>query len=122
VRDTGPGIPLTDQGVIFEPFRHADDSAILQNGGTGLGLSVSRELAMLMGGRLWVESEPGRGSTFHCILPLGSAGAIQAPEMAPAESKAPKQPKAPKEPNGPKELTESKDPKGPKGPKESERG
>ncbi|HXG88791.1 MAG TPA: ATP-binding protein [Vicinamibacterales bacterium] len=70
VRDSGPGIPSAQHELIFEPFRQADDSTTRRYGGTGLGLSISRELVTMMGGRLWVDSEPGHGSTFYCTLPL----------------------------------------------------
>jgi light-regulated signal transduction histidine kinase (bacteriophytochrome)/DNA-binding response OmpR family regulator len=65
VRDTGLGIPLEKQQTIFEAFTQADTSTSRQFGGTGLGLSISLRLVKMMGGRVWLESEPGRGSTFH---------------------------------------------------------
>ena len=64
VADTGIGIPEDKRKTIFEPFRQADGSVSRQYGGTGLGLAISLRLAELMGGRMWVESEMGRGSTF----------------------------------------------------------
>ena len=65
VWDTGVGIPHDRLESIFEPFTQADGSRTRTYGGTGLGLTISAQLVKLMGGRLWVESEVGRGSTFH---------------------------------------------------------
>jgi len=65
VTDTGIGIPVEKQSMIFQPFAQADSSMTRRYGGTGLGLSISMRLVELMQGRMWIVSEPGRGSTFH---------------------------------------------------------
>ena len=70
VRDNGPGISTADQGKIFEEFQQADNSATKKKGGTGLGLSISRRIVELHGGKLWVESELGKGSVFSFTLPV----------------------------------------------------
>ena len=70
VTDTGPGIPEADRGKIFEEFQQADSSSTRQKGGSGLGLSISRRIVELHGGRLWVDSVLGEGSTFHFTVPL----------------------------------------------------
>jgi signal transduction histidine kinase/putative methionine-R-sulfoxide reductase with GAF domain len=70
VSDTGPGISEADQQKIFEEFQQADSSSTRAKGGSGLGLSISRRIVELHGGRLWVESALGAGSTFHFTVPL----------------------------------------------------
>jgi GAF domain-containing protein len=70
VADTGPGIAETDRQRIFEEFQQADSSSTRKKGGTGLGLSIARRIVELHGGRLWVESTVGRGSTFSFRVPV----------------------------------------------------
>ncbi|HEY5959521.1 MAG TPA: ATP-binding protein, partial [Polyangiaceae bacterium] len=78
VTDTGIGIPAAAMDVIFDAFRQADGSTSRNYGGTGLGLTISRELARRLGGTLSVESEVGRGSAFTLLLPLVVDHAIAA--------------------------------------------
>ncbi len=70
VTDTGPGIASTDQAKIFEEFQQANSSTTKQKGGTGLGLAIAKQIVEMHGGRLWVESELGKGSTFQFSLPI----------------------------------------------------
>jgi signal transduction histidine kinase len=70
VTDNGPGISPQDLETIFEKFRQVGDALTEKPQGTGLGLPISRHIIERFGGRLWVESEPGRGSTFSFTLPL----------------------------------------------------
>jgi signal transduction histidine kinase len=69
VRDTGPGIAAGDQAKIFEEFQQADSSTTKEKGGTGLGLAIARRIVEMHGGRLWVESKIGEGSTFSFTVP-----------------------------------------------------
>jgi GAF domain-containing protein len=70
VRDTGPGIAPSDQGKIFEEFQQADNTATKRKGGTGLGLSIAKRIIGMHGGRIWVESDVGKGSTFAFTIPM----------------------------------------------------
>ena len=80
IRDTGPGIPAGKQKLIFEPFRQADSTTTRRFGGTGLGLTICARLVEMMEGRIWVESTPPEGSTFHFTARFGMAEAVR-PEM-----------------------------------------
>jgi signal transduction histidine kinase len=70
VRDTGPGISAADQAKLFQEFQQADNAITKKKGGTGLGLAISKRIIEMHGGRIWVESQPGQGSTFAFTLPV----------------------------------------------------
>jgi PAS domain S-box-containing protein len=84
VQDTGIGIPKEKQEAIFDAFVQADVSTTRRFGGTGLGLTITAHLVQLMEGRVWVESEPGSGSTFHLMIPFG-VRAAEAPRAIPRD-------------------------------------
>ena len=87
VSDTGIGIPRDQQEEIFSEFRRVDDSSVLQQRGTGIGLALTRRLVELMGGEIGVESEPERGSTFTFTLPFSRPAEVPE-EVAPIADRA----------------------------------
>jgi len=72
VRDTGPGIRAEDRDGLFEPFSQPDSTRALQQSGVGLGLALVRAMVSALGGRVWLESEVGRGSTFSVAIPIAA--------------------------------------------------
>lgn len=85
--DSGPGVPLEKQRLIFEAFTQADSSTTRQFGGTGLGLTICSQLVGLMGGRIWLESERGKGATFRSTAGFG---VVTTPPVALQKNTGPK--------------------------------
>ncbi|HMD84157.1 MAG TPA: ATP-binding protein [Terriglobia bacterium] len=92
VKDSGIGIPAEKQTAIFDAFTQVDGSAARSYGGTGLGLTISKCLVEMMGGRIWVESAPGQGSTFHFTIRLKAGKTVQPSPGASADRKGPSAP------------------------------
>ncbi len=88
VRDSGIGIPAEKQDSIFRAFTQADASTTRKYGGTGLGLTIVGQLVALMGGKLWLESELGKGSTFYVTIPVGLGVAEARPALPPVSQLA----------------------------------
>jgi signal transduction histidine kinase/ActR/RegA family two-component response regulator len=84
IKDSGVGISPDHLPMLFERFAQADDSEIRKFGGTGLGLAIAKQLTELMGGRIWAESTPGEGSTFHVEIPM-----VLAEQVTPVLQRAP---------------------------------
>ena len=90
VKDTGVGIPEDRHEIIFEPFQQADATATRRFGGMGMGLALAKQLVNLMGGKIWVESQRGQGSTFHFTAKFKrvsseTSAAVAAPQNMPAQ-------------------------------------
>jgi signal transduction histidine kinase len=86
VTDDGPGIPTSEQAHIFERFYRSESETALRNRGSGLGLPIARAMVELHGGRIWVESNPGKGATFSIGLPLHPQPSSTCVRSSPAKS------------------------------------
>ncbi len=82
VADTGIGVPEDKQSVVFDAFTQADASTTREFGGTGLGLTITSRLVAMMGGKIWVKSEPGKGSEFHFTIKVSEGGIAAAQPAA----------------------------------------
>jgi len=78
VSDTGPGISAADQAKLFQEFQQADNSITRQKGGTGLGLAISKRIIEMHGGRIWIDSTLGQGSTFSFTVPVRVESQVEA--------------------------------------------
>jgi CheY-like chemotaxis protein len=87
ISDTGIGIEPDKADRLFKTFSQIDSSSTRRYGGTGLGLAISKKLCEAMGGRMWMQSTPGKGSTFFFTIPLASADETKMPARTPAEKK-----------------------------------
>ncbi|WP_374031984.1 ATP-binding protein [Bdellovibrio bacteriovorus] len=95
IRDTGTGIPKDKQHLLFQSFVQADSSITRKFGGSGLGLTISKNLVELMGGRIWFQSEEGSGSSFYFTIPYVPTEApreLAAPEKTPVTDTTPRPP------------------------------
>jgi signal transduction histidine kinase len=89
VRDTGPGISTVDQTKLFQEFQQADNAITRKKGGTGLGLAISKRIIEMHGGRIWVDSRPGQGSTFAFTLPVRVGQQVRRHEQAHSGGRGP---------------------------------
>jgi signal transduction histidine kinase len=79
VRDSGPGISAADQAKLFQEFQQAENPKTRKKEGTGLGLAISKRIVEMHGGRIWMESQLGKGSTFFVTLPVQVSEQVKLP-------------------------------------------